>query len=414
MQRFLARARSLLAHRDLTVLLGCCLLLGLAYSFIFPFMSIFGTMEVGMRPWQFSLFMTVNSVSSIILSTVLARWSDTHGTRRFMLLLGSASGVLGYIGYALVRDLAWLTVIGATAIAVSTVTFSQLFAHARESLARSKMPPQETPLYMNVFRLFYALAWTIGPALAAWVMTTYAAKGTFLVAAGVFAALWLVVFFFIPGTPHSAEHKAASRVPLRQAFRQPGIVVSFVAFALVFAATAFSMMNLPLFVLESLGGTPRDIGVIYSLAPIFELPLMFYFGLLASRGEQSGIIRLGVGLAVIYYGAVATVGVPWHIYPLQILGAATTAVITGVAITYFQNYLPGQAGTATNLYSTSQRVGSIAAFLSFAPLATRLGHRGIFVVCTVLCAVASALLLYLALRGRTSGRPDVQQVTKPA
>lgn len=398
MPRFLDRARTLLAHRDLTVLLGCCLLLGLAYSFIFPFMSIFGTIEAGMLPWQFSLFMTVNSVSSIVLSTLLARWSDTHGARRLMLLLGSASGVLGYVGYALVRDLAWLTVIGATAIATSTVTFSQLFAHARESLARSALPAQETPLYMNIFRLFYALAWTVGPALAAWVMTAYAVKGTFLVAAGVFAALWLVVFFFVPGTPHGAAHKNAARVPLRDAFRRPAVALSFVAFALVFAATAFSMMNLPLFVLESLRGTPRHIGIIYSLAPIFELPLMFYFGVLASRGEQVGLIRVGIGIAVAYYAGLAAVGAPWHIYPLQLLGAATTAVITGVAITYFQNHLPGQAGTATNLYSTAQRVGSIAAFLSFAPLAARLGHRGIFVVCTLLCAAALGLLAYLALR----------------
>ena len=287
-----------------------------------------------------------------------------------------------------------LTIIGATAIATSTVTFSQLFAHARESLARSAMPPQETPLYMSTFRLFYALAWTVGPALAAWVMATHATKGTFLAAAGVFAALWLVVFLFVPGTPHSAEHRAAAKLPLRQALRRPDILLSFVAFALMFAATAFSMMNLPLFVLESLHGTARHIGIIYSLAPIFELPLMFYFGLVASRGEQGGLIRLGFGIAVAYFAALAAVGAPWHIYPLQILGAATTAVITGVAITHFQNYLPGQAGTATNLYSTSQRVGSIAAFLSFAPLATRLGHRGIFAVCAGLCALGLALLMY--------------------
>ena len=92
MERILGPTRKLLSHRDLFIVLVCNLLLGLAYSFVSPFYSMFGTIEVGMSNWTFGIFMTITSVAGIIASTVLARWSDTRFSRRSILLLGCAAG----------------------------------------------------------------------------------------------------------------------------------------------------------------------------------------------------------------------------------------------------------------------------------------------------------------------------------
>lgn len=406
MERILVPARTFLRHRDLLVALICSVLLGLAYSFIVPFMSLFGTVEVGMTPFVFGIFMTVTTLSAIAVSTLLAHWSDTHLSRRIVLAIGCVSGGLGYLGYALVRDVVWLTIIGSTLLAISAITFSQLFAYARELLARSGVPAAETPLYMNVFRLFFALSWTVGPAAASWIMVFYSYEGIFVAAAAVFAALLIVVLFFVPASPPLGHH-LASRTALRQVLRRPDLLVYFAGFILVFAASILWMMNLPLLVYNTLHGTERDIGIIYSLGPLFELPLMFYFGLVASRGNHERVIRIGVALAVAYYGGLVLVQAPWHIYPLQVLSAATIAVTAGVAITFFQNYLPGQPGTATNLYSSAQRIGSTAGYLVFGFLSATLGTRGIFVLCAVLCTVTLALFTYLAAASR---RP----VSRPA
>ena len=48
------------------------LLLGLGYSFVVPFMSLFGTKEVGMSPMLYGVFMTVNTVAAIFFGTALA------------------------------------------------------------------------------------------------------------------------------------------------------------------------------------------------------------------------------------------------------------------------------------------------------------------------------------------------------
>ena len=373
-----------------------------AYSFIIPFMSMFGTLEVGMSDVVFGLFMTATVVSAIAISTALSRWSDTHISRRTVLILSSICGALGYVGYAWCRDVLWLTVIGSTVLAVSTTTFPQIFAYARELLDRSHVPAGEVPLYMNVFRLFFALSWTVGPAIGAWAMTVWSYQGIFLMTAATFLLLLVVVVWQIPATtPKASRDPAAGPLtPLRVALRRPDLLAYFTGLTLICSCMTMGMMNLPLLVLQNLGGTNRQVGIIYSVAPVFELPFMLYFGWKATQGDQAPIMRWGAGIAIVYYALLAAVGAPWHIYPVQILSAAMIAIVTGIAITFFQNYLPGQMGTATNLYSTAQRIGSTAGYLGFGFFAHSLGHRAVFVICTGLCTVA--LWLFWIVRPRTA------------
>jgi SET family sugar efflux transporter-like MFS transporter len=392
MQRFLTIARTILARRDFMALLGCNVLLGLAYSFVGPFMSMFGTQEVKMSNFTFGVFMTFTSISSIVLSTLLAHWSDTRISRRSMLVLGAACGTAGYAAYAMVRDVVALTLIGSLVLGIASITFSQLFAHAREMLSRSDIPAGDTPLYMNVFRLFFALAWTVGPATAAWCLSLYSYRGTFLVAALVFFLFLLAVLRYVPYAPPFARSQSTPPMPLRQALVRPVVLAHFIAFSLVFTAATICMSNLPLLVLNTLAGTERQVGIVYSVAPVFELPFMFIAGMLATKGDQARLIRLAVILSVVYYAGLSVVGSPWHIYPLQVISAAIVAVTSGIAITFFQNFLPDQVGTATNLYSTSMRLGGIAGYLSYAGLADRIGHRWVFVFCTAICVLALAIL----------------------
>ena len=147
------------------VLLGCNLLVGLAFSFVSPFFSMFGTIEVGMSPFAFGVFMTVTSLSGIAISTLLARWSDTRLSRRTVLLLGGITGALSYVGYAYrARRRVADGRSAACSVASPRSRSPQLFAYARDLLARSDIPPElGAPLYMNVFRLFFAVSWTAGP-----------------------------------------------------------------------------------------------------------------------------------------------------------------------------------------------------------------------------------------------------------
>ena len=172
---------------------------------------------------------------------------------------------------------------------------------------------------------------------------------------------------------------------------------------MIYACGSLGMISLPLLIVETLRGTARNVGIVYAVAPLFEMPLMLLFGVLASRGDHSRLIRLSVLLAVAYYGSIALAGAPWHIYPLQILSAAITAVTQGVAITFFQDFLPNQVGTATNLYSNASRLGQIAGYVLFSWLAAPLGYRNLFLMNSAICC--AAFLLMWLFRPRLRPRP---------
>jgi len=182
-------------------------------------------------------------------------------------------------------------------------------------------------------------------------------------------------------------------VPLTQALKAPGLSVHFAAFVLYFACSSMGMMNLPLLLLGPLRGTEHNVGIAYSVAPLFELPLMLLAGVLATRLPSQRLIQGVFVLAVVYYALLSLVQAPWHVYPVQLLSAAIVAVTSGIAITFFQDFLPNQPGSATNLYSNAQRIGSTTGYLCLGWLTEAAGTRGVFVVCACGAAGAAALLL---------------------
>jgi SET family sugar efflux transporter-like MFS transporter len=404
MERILAPTRKLLSHRDLFIVLICNLLLGLAMSFVAPFYSMWGTRAIGMTNWSFGVFMTVTSVAGIILSTLLAHWSDTRFTRKFILLLGSGAGALGYLGYGYVRNVAWLIVIGSIGIGIAGVVFSQIFAYGREALSRHGIPDEDAPLYMNIYRLTLSLAWTVGPGAAGWVMIRYSYEGIFTACAALFAVLFVMVLFYVPSR-QPANIPKSERIRLLKLLRRPDLLCYFLAFVLVFLCMTIGIMNLPLMILTELGGAEKQVSIAYSVAPFFELPFLLLFGLAATKGAKPGpMIRLGVIIGVAYYLLLSQVRAPWHVYPIQILSAAMIAVLSGIAITFFQDYIPNQPGTATNLYTNANRIGNTAGYIGYGSLASAMTHGKVFLVCAAVCAGAF-LLLWLAREEHAANPP---------
>jgi MFS transporter, SET family, sugar efflux transporter len=388
-----ALARVLLLKPDFAALVGCNLLLGLTYAFVMPFLSLFFTREVGLSPHGFGLFMTVSALSGIALSTWLARWSDLRLSRKSMLLIGGVTGTVGHFIFAFSRDAWVLFFTSAILLGLSSVSFSQLFAYARDLLGRSGIVTREIPLYMNAFRLCFSLAWTVGPALSAYCLRLYDFEGAYVVAGSLFAGFTAIVLWRIPATPPSeATRKAAENMPLKQALRVPGLMGYFIAFTLFACATTMGMMNLPLLLVKTLGGHEGHVGITYSIAPVFEIPFMYYLGRLAMRKDTAYLLRASMLLAFVYYAALFFVQAPWHVYPLQILSAAVIAVTSGLAITFFQDFLPDQTGTSTNLFSNTQRIGSLVGYLVFGGISSALGHRAVFVACGVLSLAAWGIM----------------------
>jgi MFS transporter, SET family, sugar efflux transporter len=385
----------LVKNRDMRLLLVCNCALGMGVSFVVPFMSLFGTREVGMSLSGFGVFMTANAVLNIAISTWLSERSDTRYSRRNVLLMASFSGALGYVGYAFVREPWLLFVIGGGVLGLASLTFSQLFAYARELVERSNVPKTEVPLYMNAFRMAFALAWTVGPAVAAFTLNVFGFFGLFCAAALLYALLCGLVITFVEDVPPAPRPVgSAPRERLRDVLARRDVLLWFLALTLILGAHTMSITNMSLLVMDALHGTEGQVGIIFSLAPVFELPFMLYVGVLATRVRSEKLIRGAMLLAIVYFLGIASVQAAYQIYPLQALSAAIVSVTSGVAITFFQNKLPDQLGVATNLYANASRIGSTSSYLTFGFVASRFGHRGTALACAVLALAAFALTAF--------------------
>jgi MFS transporter, SET family, sugar efflux transporter len=176
-------------------------------------------------------------------------------------------------------------------------------------------------------------------------------------------------------------------------FRRPDIVISFLAFAVLSAAQSINMMNLPLAITHTFGGTKHDFGIVFGVGPLVEVPVMIWFGHLASRGYQIPLIRIGFLLAILYFTGLSMAEHPWNVYLLQIVSGVMVSITSNVAIVFFQDLLPGQPGLATALFSNAQAAGNLLGMLAFGFLVEGFGYRGVFVACGIMAVLGLLLIL---------------------
>ncbi|WP_221032126.1 MFS transporter [Actomonas aquatica] len=380
-------------------LLGTTVLLGLGYSFVYPFLSLWGTQHIGLSPVQFSVFMTVVMGAAMIWNLTVGHLSDLRGTRRGWLLLGAASGMLGYLGYAFIEHPLALTAIGSLVIGAAAISFPQLFAYVREwSLARVAAGTSSRPAHitMSQVRVCFSLAWTVGPATAAAVVARFDYRGLFLAAAALYALFLLGIARYVAVAPHSSTDAASTpRASLREALLQRDLLLGFVALAFNFAAHALNLLNLPLLINGELGGSTRDLGIALAIGPIVELPLMLWFGRCASRRGRHWLMILGLLGTVLYFAGLSLATTPWHVFLVQPFSGLSFAILTNVAIVYFQDLRPGQAGLTTSVFSNSANAGNLLGYLSFGFAVDAFGHQGVPLITTGLGLIGLIVFLFM-------------------
>lgn len=371
--------------------------LGLSMSFVLPFNSMFGIDEVGMSNTGFGIFMLISSLCGIVLSTVIAKLSDRIPDRKIILILCVLAAVIGYLGFAFSRNYYVLLAFSSVFLGISSSTFSQVFAIGRELLTRSDMPAKQLPFYMNILRTIFALSWTVGPAIASYVLLYMGFVGLYVVAATANGCVALIVLLFLHRKVEAKGAKSSQAdIPLRQIVFQPTILINLIAFTCISTANTLNSMNMAQFVTKVLGGSEENIGLIFSIPPVFEIPFMLGFGYMATRMKSDKLIRLGALIALIYFSALYFTEAPWHIYSVQILSAAYISITSGIAITYFQDFLPDMPGTATNLYSNSNKAGNMIGFMLFGVIADYFGYRNVYLTCAAFTLVAVVLLVALS------------------
>lgn len=339
-----------------TAFLIVAFLTGIAGALQTPTLSIFLTDEVHARPAMVGFFFTGSAVIGILVSQFLAGRSDKRGDRKSLIVFCCLLGVLACTLFAWNRNYFVLLFVGVFLSSFGSTANPQMFALAREHADKTG---REAVMFSSFLRAQVSLAWVIGPPLAYALAMGFSFTVMYLSAAVAFIVCGVMVWLFLPSMQKELP-LATGTVEAPRRNRRDTLLL-FVICTLMWGSNSLYIINMPLFIINELHLPEKLAGVMMGTAAGLEIPTMLIAGYFAKRLGKRFLMRVAAVGGVCFYVGMLMAHSPVILLGLQLLNAIFIGILGGIGMLYFQDLMPGQAGSATTLYTNTSRVGWIIA-----------------------------------------------------
>ncbi|EEX5700361.1 sugar efflux transporter SetB [Escherichia coli] len=339
-----------------TAFLIVAFLTGIAGALQTPTLSIFLTDEVHARPAMVGFFFTGSAVIGILVSQFLAGRSDKRGDRKSLIVFCCLLGVLACTLFAWNRNYFVLLFVGVFLSSFGSTANPQMFALAREHADKTG---REAVMFSSFLRAQVSLAWVIGPPLAYALAMGFSFTVMYLSAAVAFIVCGVMVWLFLPSMQKELP-LATGTVEAPRRNRRDTLLL-FVICTLMWGSNSLYIINMPLFIINELHLPEKLAGVMMGSAAGLEIPTMLIAGYFAKRLGKRFLMRVAAVGGVCFYAGMLMAHSPVILLGLQLLNAIFIGILGGIGMLYFQDLMPGQAGSATTLYTNTSRVGWIIA-----------------------------------------------------
>ncbi|EEC9631954.1 sugar efflux transporter SetB [Escherichia coli] len=339
-----------------TAFLIVAFLTGIAGALQTPTLSIFLTDEVHARPAMVGFFFTGSAVIGILVSQFLAGRSDKRGDRKSLIVFCCLLGVLACTLFAWNRNYFVLLFVGVFLSSFGSTANPQMFALAREHADKTG---REAVMFSSFLRAQVSLAWVIGPPLAYALAMGFSFTVMYLSAAVAFIVCGVMVWLFLPSMQKELP-LATGTVEAPRRNRRDTLLL-FVICTLMWGSNSLYIINMPLFIINELHLPEKLAGVMMGTAAGLEIPTMLIAGYFAKRLGKRFLMRVAAVGGVCFYAGMLMAHSPVILLGLQLLNAIFIGILGGIGMIYFQDLMPGQAGSATTLYTNTSRVGWIIA-----------------------------------------------------
>jgi|SRR5690625_3420222 len=385
------RVRNLLSIKGYSLYAISLLLVGIGISITSPYLPLFLTENLGMSTGAFGIFMAISSLSGVVVSSYIAKHSDNGMDRKWIIIIATISAALGYTAYLVFQNFFILLIVVTVFNGIAAPVMPQIYASAHESTAASKT--EDKTLAISTLRSLVSLGFLIGPLFGTIILALSGYRGIFLGTAAIYLIVAILVFFFLQ--KQSFVHKSVKKkvessiawLKNRQ-IRQP-----FIAFLFLFVINTIHLIITPLFIVNELNGTYKDVGIVVSVCAGLEIPIMLALGALGKKISNHTLMIYGCIIAVIYYFILGVSTHPWQLIPAQLLQATFVAIVMGIGLSYFTERLPHSPGLATTIYYNGSTIGRLVGSLSGGFIAQILGCRSVFGLCLIF-AILSFLILW--------------------
>ncbi|ERB21046.1 sugar efflux transporter B [Escherichia coli UMEA 3151-1] len=339
-----------------TAFLIVAFLTGIAGALQTPTLSIFLTDEVHARPAMVGFFFTGSAVIGILVSQFLAGRSDKRGDRKSLIVFCCLLGVLACTLFAWNRNYFVLLFVGVFLSSFGSTANPQMFALAREHADKTG---REAVMFSSFLRAQVSLAWVIGPPLAYALVMGFSFTVMYLSAAVAFIVCGVMVWLFLPSMQKELP-LATGTIEAPRRNRRDTLLL-FVICTLMWGSNSLYIINMPLFIINELHLPEKLAGVMMGTAAGLEIPTMLIAGYFAKRLGKRFLMRVAAVGGVCFYAGMLMAHSPVILLGLQLLNAIFIGILGGIGMLYFQDLMPGQAGSATTLYTNTSRVGWIIA-----------------------------------------------------
>ncbi|MFB57994.1 sugar efflux transporter SetB [Escherichia coli] len=339
-----------------TAFLIVAFLTGIADALQTPTLSIFLTDEVHARPAMVGFFFTGSAVIGILVSQFLAGRSDKRGDRKSLIVFCCLLGVLACTLFAWNRNYFVLLFVGVFLSSFGSTANPQMFALAREHADKTG---REAVMFSSFLRAQVSLAWVIGPPLAYALAMDFSFTVMYLSAAVAFIVCGVMVWLFLPSMQKELP-LATGTIEAPRRNRRDTLLL-FVICTLMWGSNSLYIINMPLFIINELHLPEKLAGVMMGTAAGLEIPTMLIAGYFAKRLGKRFLMRVAAVGGVCFYAGMLMAHSPVILLGLQLLNAIFIGILGGIGMLYFQDLMPGQAGSATTLYTNTSRVGWIIA-----------------------------------------------------
>ncbi|BCM51811.1 sugar efflux transporter SetB [Escherichia coli] len=339
-----------------TAFLIVAFLTGIAGALQTPTLSIFLTDEVHARPAMVGFFFTGSAVIGILVSQFLAGRSDKRGDRKSLIVFCCLLGVLACTLFAWNRNYFVLLFVGVFLSSFGSTANPQMFALAREHADKTG---REAVMFSSFLRAQVSLAWVIGPPLAYALAMGFSFTVMYLSAAVAFIVCGVMVWLFLPSMQKELP-LATGTIEAPRRNRRDTLLL-FVICTLMWGSNSLYIINMPLFIINELHLPEKLAGVMMGTAAGLEIPTMLIAGYFAKRLGKRFLMRVAAVGGVCFYAGMLMAHSPVILLGLQLLNAIFIGILSGIGMLYFQDLMPGQAGSATTLYTNTSRVGWIIA-----------------------------------------------------
>lgn len=339
-----------------TAFLIVAFLTGIAGALQTPTLSIFLTDEVHARPAMVGFFFTGSAVIGILVSQFLAGRSDKRGDRKSLIVFCCLLGVLACTLFAWNRNYFVLLFVGVFLSSFGSTANPQMFALAREHADKIG---REAVMFSSFLRAQVSLAWVIGPPLAYALAMGFSFTVMYLSAAVAFIVCGVMVWLFLPSMQKELP-LATGTIEAPRRNRRDTLLL-FVICTLMWGSNSLYIINMPLFIINELHLPEKLAGVMMGTAAGLEIPTMLIAGYFAKRLGKRFLMRVAAVGGVCFYAGMLMAHSPVILLGLQLLNDIFIGILGGIGMLYFQDLMPGQAGSATTLYTNTSRVGWIIA-----------------------------------------------------